>query len=810
MTTPLNANVVSSLLQNQGLNINPVAVGYMGTSVNNTTYTPGTTVTSTCLYNLTRAINLAYPLIGGTINSTTYNNLISIGSSTIPALGNSKPSTYIVSDPSGMWTGQATTGYAISGATGQGQSATWIPYNTTNTNSSVTRWGYLRLHALQAQNEFNYNNDDPTASIVYSDFLSSFMTVESFIKSINPTINSLVNGTTFLDGVYSNIDDLISGDVTGVSLSTNSFGQDCITLGKVINLTQIDKFGLPSVLLQTIKKYKAITQSLSLALLSSGLSVSEIEAICNGATATVQQEQQIYGAFLIIVGQDLIDILVPMNCKTLGLESLADLLNVKKIFPNSYQSLTVPLYNTYPSTNNSKTYYLIYDGNNVSTKINTSAVKAKVGTLVPITKPLINLQKTQQIQELPTGFDSYLSDILPTDIGLAAGAFSYSMQQIKNLQSVDFEKFSQIVFNVETTKNLNLINGTSIPADETLLNQGINLIGLGSGPNKTYTMSDFFGCMSGLPYDWVTLTNLILATQTTTLTTIYTNLYNDILAGVPSLNTVVQGYIDAANAEILNIYNANSTQVQELINLYNQFGSQLLIEQRARYIALPPVPVPRDTRLNPYPSISITFTNSIPQYSSNTLPHMEAQTLEAISDLSLIGGQSILGSMRESRNSSRLNYIGVPLDNTIPSKFYNDKELLCNGTASYTINNTTYTTIPSSLSQSIDNVTYTPELAGQLLMPGSPLPNQNNNPYKILNMPVIQSIQSPVYVTNNGIPLDTGQAMYPSSFAGSPAMNIVPINLNSTYASGESLPAQYSVSEAINQVVHCNCDCWLG
>jgi hypothetical protein len=819
MSSPLNANATASLLQNIGLNINPVAQSYMGISQNNTSYTLGTTVNSTCLYNLTRAINLAYPLIGvgvSNITSATYDNLISIGSSTIPALGNSKPPTYVVVDPSGSgWTGQVNTGYAISGSTGQGQDATWIPYNTTNTNSSVTRWGYLRLHALQAQNEFNYNNDSATGSIRYQDFVSSFMNASSYIKSVNATINTFANAPEYLDGIYSNMNDLISSDVTGVSLSTKLFGQDCITLGKAIDLSNINKFGLPSALLQNLRKYNCITQSLSLALLSSGLSSNEIELIYKGSGATTDQEQKIYSAFLIILGQDLVNILIPLNCKTLGLESLADLLNIRKIFPNSYRSLTVPLYNLTESETNSKTYYPIFDGDSVSNRINSPSVKRQVGTIIIPGTPSIAVETTSVIQDLPTGFDSYLVDILPAEVALSAGAFRYTMLQITNIQFTDFERFAQVVFNIETTKNLNLINGTNIPTNTILTNQSIALIGLGSGPNNTYTMSDFFGCMSGLPYNWKKLTDLILSVQTTTLTTIYTNLYNTILAAAPGLDAAVQGYITAANAEILNIYNTNTQTAQVLNDLYEQFGSQLMREQRARFIALAPVPVPRDSRLNPYPTMILAFADNLQEYAKNTLPHMEEQTLEAISNLNTAGGQSIVGGMRESRNQTRLQSIGVPLNNSIPSVFNNEQELLCNGVVNYTVNGTSYTTIPSVLNQSIGVTLISPEVAGTLLMPGSPLPNQINPYYlpageNLLVSPTIESIEAPVYVTNNGVPLDTGKSQYPSSFAGSPATNLVPINLNTTYASGMTLPATLSIPEAINQVIHCNCDCWLG
>ena len=382
--SPLGVNVNGSLLQNVGFYINPVAQGYMGTSKTNTDYTMGTVVGGTCLRLLAYAINDAYTR--GVLGTSTYDNLISIGTGTIPALGDSVPSTYIISDPSGRWQGEATTGYSEVGDTGQGQSATWLPYDTTNPNKAVTQWGYLRLPALQAWNEFNWNGiPDGAGMPEYKDFVSSFLTLDGFVRYSNTAINAMKQGQTFLEGTYSNMNDLISADITGVSLSTTAFGQDCITAGKIIDLSKILKFGLPSVLLQTIKKYNAQTQSLSVALLSSGLISSEIDAITRGTAASIskEQEQRIYGAFLIIVGQDLADILIPLNCKTEGLDSLADLLNIKKIFPNSYRSLTVPIYNANPGPTNSKTYYPIFEETAVSIRIESPEVKAIVGTVIP-------------------------------------------------------------------------------------------------------------------------------------------------------------------------------------------------------------------------------------------------------------------------------------------------------------------------------------------------------------------------------------------------------------------------------------------
>lgn len=399
--SPLGVNVNGSTLRNIGFYINPVAAGYMGASRINSEYFFGSIVQTTCLRLLTWAIHDAYNR--GVVTKTpagtsVYDNLISIGQGVIESLGNSKPPTYTAVDPSDRWTvygTPATTGYAMVGNTDQGQSASWIPYLMTNPNHSVTQWGFIRCWALQAWNEFNWNGGylstpSATTNVQYKEFSSSFLTAQTYVDYMNVAINSMYQSQTFLKGTYSNINDLSSADITGVSLATRTFGQDCITAGKVIDLSKLLKFGLPSVLLQTIKKNNILTPSLTLALLGAGLSNEEIDSISNyNGSATKSQEQQIYGAFLVITGSDLQDILTPLNCKTQGIVTLADLLNIKKLFPNSYKSLTVPIYNPNPGPTNSKTYYPIFEGNNTSPRLTTPEITSKVGTIIPPGPPPI-------------------------------------------------------------------------------------------------------------------------------------------------------------------------------------------------------------------------------------------------------------------------------------------------------------------------------------------------------------------------------------------------------------------------------------
>ena len=418
--SPLGVNTASTLLINQGLQINPNFTNYVGKSKDNANYTPGKIVNETCLKWLTAAITDAYnrgessnpaPL-NSIVSIETYNNMLAIGQSRIPALGNSKPPTYIVNDPSGVWTdiaasrypgalpGPATSGYGISGLTGSAQSATWYPYTgdpLENPNTEITKFGWIRCLALQAWNEFNFNGKEPNPADpfyepAYKDYVSSFMTCDSFIKLSNEAIYSLRNGIEFLDGTYSNMNDLISADITGVSLSTQAFGQDLINLGKVFDLTQIPRFGLPSSLLKIIQKNSAMTPNLNLALLGSGLTVEEIETLSeiNDTPINVEQEQKIYGSFLLISGESLIEIVVPLNCRTKGLQTLADLLNVKKMFPLSYPTLTVPVYNVSPGPTNSKTYYLLFVDNDLNPQLLNPKIKEIVGPpVVPQPPPII-------------------------------------------------------------------------------------------------------------------------------------------------------------------------------------------------------------------------------------------------------------------------------------------------------------------------------------------------------------------------------------------------------------------------------------
>lgn len=847
--SPLNINSIGQLLQNQGLQINPIAQSFMGISeFTHATYQKGLTVGGTVLDPLTDAIQVAYAR--NVVSSAVYDAIISIGSNSISALGDSKPVTF------------------------------------TNTYSKVmSQWGWLRLIPWQAWREFYINNGS------YTDFCSTFSTCFGKYKQLNLPIEASNNSIEYLDKVYSNMNDLITADIAGASLSTFYWGQDLIKSGRAIDLLEIDVFGEPDALLRNLNKNKAITQAVGLSLLSVGLTDTEVKWLSTGTIkATADQQKLMYAAFCLITEADLIDVLIPLNCQTTGLVSLADLLDPKKLFPNSYSSLTVPVFNATPQPTNSKTYYLIYS-----------------------TSGGVNAQ-------IENKFGTSLIGILPTDIAQSAGAFSVSMLQIRNIQSMSIEKFSQAVMNLENVSDLN-VNGTNVPTNTSLAQSALAYLALGTGVKGLYTMCDFFGAMTNIHYPHKLLTDQIISLQTRRLFNIYEELilgvawesatvsvqysterveiapdefefryrvngisisnsgggygrgggpapiitvfngqgasatttisdsrygrvsirsvtpsstYSLIIptaiiespptellpiqadgtkstngtnstpgtSGWPQMNTPVQNYINQANDEIARIQSNNPTAATAINNTYKIFGTYLKKEQDARELALPNI-----EDLTSQPSDVVVFVNGSSSFGADTTTFGASNVLGQIYNPAFLGGRSLIGGLREARNQARLSLAGGTLDNDV------------NGTAE----------IPLPKVNGLSLGDYIAEQPSQGFLSAYPLPPDEEIPPGYIVDPdgdILPTgpkdgfgdppfdnwnLTKPVTNYNVGpdiidLPIFNGQPEVPGSFAGSPDSSLIPDNLLIIVT--PSVQTILTPDQAINEVVRCNCDCW--
>jgi hypothetical protein len=167
---------------------------------------------------------------------------------------------------------------------------------------------------------------------------------------------------------------------------------------------------------------------------------------------------------------------------------------------------------------------------------------------------------------------------------------------------------------------------------------------------------------------------------------------------------------------------------------------------------------------------------------------MQAQSIEAIANICSPGGQSIVGMMREARNQVRLNEIGVPLSNNINDGLPggDNKQLVANGSVA----NSSPATLAQVNCETGDEINPNPY----------GVYDPNNNDYYVTNPNFGGSKLAPA--------VDTGNSEVVGSFAGSPYTNLIPSNLNVLYTSNNLLPSTYTISEAIDDVIRCNCDCW--
>lgn len=298
-------------------------------------------------------------------------------------------------------------------------------------------------------------------------------------------------------------------------------------------------------------------------------------------------------------------------------------------------------------------------------------------------------------------------------------------------------------------------------------------------------------------------------------------------------NARINELIIQADNEIQSILSNSSENFAKakLLNAnWNQLGTALKIEQRARYTAIPPVPIPRDKFLALYPTALYNFVDSIPDYAANTMPHGPAQSLEMVGDFCSTGGQSLIAMMRQERNQQRLAEIGINLDNNISDTLSEEdqKQLMANGTKCGATQNTVDENgniIPGAGIQSENGLSFTmPAFSNTENCEGESQTPEKNTYYDneaealrrvqstvpgtiapLLENPNCNTLAGPQIPIGPSELLSTGIPNFVLGIEG----NVLPTMLNIDFTNGILLPSQYPVSDAIDKVIECNCDCWI-
>lgn len=156
-------------------------------------------------------------------------------------------------------------------------------------------------------------------------------------------INSAVNSQTYLGNTFTDTNSMITGGISSVNLATGPFGTDLKNLGRLINLKNLGNFGSPLALVQQLYSLTAVIPALSVAFVAEGVNEEIVLNLTDPSVSVIDSVQKrMYTAMTKITGNTLTQILNIFNVTTMGIETMADLLNPLKLFPNSYQSLTAP------------------------------------------------------------------------------------------------------------------------------------------------------------------------------------------------------------------------------------------------------------------------------------------------------------------------------------------------------------------------------------------------------------------------------------------------------------------------------------
>ena len=244
---------------------------------------------------------------------------------------------------------------------------------------------------------------------------------------------------------------------------------------------------------------------------------------------------------------------------------------------------------------------------------------------------------------------------------------------------------------VTTLGNLPLAANTPTPVPADVATYYATNLALGSGPSGTFLITDFFGSAAGIPYnnDLATITSTINAQLTagtlTTLNTIYSymkNLITDVY-GLPGAIALPAPYnagnpyatydsalvvlVTAADAAIGTAISAMGTATTTLNTAWTEMVKHSANEDTFQTLASIDY-----ATLTAGAQLPITaFIPSLGDLGKQTQEGMAAQFLESIANTANQYGQAMVGALREGRNTSGLNSIGLTPTNGVPSQSAN-------------------------------------------------------------------------------------------------------------------------------------------
>ena len=655
--TPLQLTAASALLANTGIDPLPTALTTAIASFNAASPIPNFL---TAVANYTAA---------SFANATTLTSLLTIGNTTIPALGDSIPATF-----------------------------------TNLTPVSTVPAGFAGL-IQQTGNNYLGNSD-------VGRFSQGFMAVQGYINTTNQFINSAVNAQTYLGPTFTNMDTLVTNSVNDVNPDFGNFATDLTNQGNLTNLNDLRMYGTPAGLLRQLaaegNMVGGVFGPVQTPLLAAGLSTNNIQTLLTGADTVSENEylrlqQLAYQGMTNVTGTDLDQVLSILEVTTPNITSMADLLDQTKIFPNSYTTLQtpspvgpVPVYGPDGSVNmnladNVSAYLAAPNGcedlgkvippaqavSNKAVQVAFEQVTNVTNTTLPALAATVNTLPRTSWNINTTYLANDLVANAPAVNGLAQlspdTVFYRAQQDVPVGTSINDTSYwlpTTAGFGLSTMSGLPLIQAQTSAIDSSVASYFSNNLATGSGPDGTITTCDVIGTAidSGNIAAQLDIARSAMANIVTLVATNTANVTNINSAyaaiAVASSGADVVANIAKANGNIANIYANANVQVVSNVTVLNNAWSVIanVLSTEKTYQTSAGIDY---FNLQAGEKVStMSFVQQLPTYGTQTSSCGPAYFIEQIANTSIIGGQAIIGAMREGKNNQCLGEARLNVDTT--------------------------------------------------------------------------------------------------------------------------------------------------
>ena len=538
-------------------------------------------------------------------------------------------------------------------------------------------------------------------------------TAQSYVTNANQMINAATNSTA-LGTTFTNLNNVVSGSLSGVNLNFGGFGEEIAKLGSTVNLGNLDSLGSPGQLLANLSdqgtlgpmysKLADITVDSRVAqtlvpgltnITSAGdiklgdLGVDFDTIAKQGANLSPALQNQVYEALDSLDSTELAQVKSILGNTQDEITNGSDLLNPKKLFPNSFETFTAPLRTA------SVGFRAIYENN--------------TGSVNP------------QFESLGEN----LKGIVPDDLAVANGALSRSLQQVKNIGQTNATDLGTALSSLETLKDLDLLENQESYVTEDVRNYWIEQYGVDTSNNVTLAtgnagqlkLSDVIGFAAGynsaapITKNAQLLQEMADAGELDSITAefgVYDTIekFCDGTFGptgtgdppvAPFTITITPGYLAAgtytgddpdelketvwinhivpAVKNVLASYSSNQTALEIMSNSERwnaQLAREYLNQQRIDNEDL--------TAIRASDDVAINLALNLPNFGTDTQDGGAAEILERTVDFTSLSGQATIAAMREGRNLQRLADANIQQDAPIDTTGVEDPATLITST----------------------------------------------------------------------------------------------------------------------------------